>query len=836
MFKWFGLPLLCLLVLQQVACQSVNQPQFNGPLEDKTFYVEEGRLTTQYLYQFTFGPPVKSLRLTGDKDGVIEISQKDWVLYVSGSLDWEVKKVYNLQLEGLDANGNRVKGPYSITINVEDINDNPPQFGQAKYTGKVRQNSRPGKPFVYVSATDRDDPSTPHAQLSYSIDQYFPNHYKEMLFQINNVTGAISITSAGARYLDPSKENTFTLVVGVNDMGGQSVNSFGSITDVEVTVLENIWKSPPLVTILENRTEAHPFAIAQVQWNDPGAKYEIASKEKPPTNLPFMVDSNGTVYVTKPLDREEKDMYSFFVFAKDEEGFPLAVPVTVNVSVQDINDNPPVCDNALTKFEVQENEAAGNLIGTLRASDRDEKGSINSRLYFNIVDQHPKVPVDNLFRIELGTGTVHLLKAALNKQVVSNYSLKVEVTDPVFRTVCDVQISVIDINDRIPIFEKSDYGTVVLQEDDPVGTIIMEIQATDADHPFTGSSEIVYIIKKGDPDNTFSIVTDLKTNKGYVTISKPLDFETTPVYNLTINATNPEPLVAGVHYNSSSVAYLSVKVRDVDEAPVFNRTTYSVDRHENVSVGNLVMTAMAFDPEGDQIRYALKDNHRNWLRIDPLNGTIYTAAPLDRETEHAYMVQIVATEQTRAAQSSTAKLILNVKDVNDNPPRLAMDFVFFCHPLQGNETAKLEVTDPDVYSFIPKFTYSLMGGNTIQNNWNVSKLDGRYAYISPKNLNLEENVYVVPIKINDNGRPPMEGVVYLTVNLCKCVEQRCFIEIEREHHFPTVGMAIGILFAVFAVIGLILGIVFYRLKRKKENEQKASRTNALNPNELKNLT
>lgn len=52
--------------------------------------------------------------------------------------------VFQIKVESLDEKGNVVKGPYAVTIYVEDINDNPPQFDQIKYTGVVRQNSRPG--------------------------------------------------------------------------------------------------------------------------------------------------------------------------------------------------------------------------------------------------------------------------------------------------------------------------------------------------------------------------------------------------------------------------------------------------------------------------------------------------------------------------------------------------------------------------------------------------------------------------------------------------------------------------------------------------------------------
>lgn len=44
----------------------------------------------------------------------------------------------------MNVNGSRVEGPYTVTIHVEDINDNPPKFNQTEYSGVVRQNSRPG--------------------------------------------------------------------------------------------------------------------------------------------------------------------------------------------------------------------------------------------------------------------------------------------------------------------------------------------------------------------------------------------------------------------------------------------------------------------------------------------------------------------------------------------------------------------------------------------------------------------------------------------------------------------------------------------------------------------
>ncbi|NWS49116.1 CAD17 protein, partial [Probosciger aterrimus] len=740
-----------------------------GPLKDMNFSVPEGG-GVRFIYQFTSEPPAVSFQVTGEKDGIIDIVPRTGILYLNGSLDWETKAVYRLQVESLDEKGNTVKGPCAVTIYVEDVNDNPPEFDQMKYTGVVRQNSRPGKPFMYVHATDRDDPTTLHAQLVYSILHHFPNPYSEMLFQIDNVTGAISPSRMGSYYLDPQKQDTFTLVVTVKDMAGMTTNAFTSSTDVIITVKESLWKAPSVIRIQENSTQAHPVNISQVHSNEQDVIYDIFEKEKLP-RLPFSIDQNGVIYVTEPLDREEKDTYNFFVVTKDNKGELVDKPLQIRVVVEDINDNPPVCQKALTVVEVQENEGGGSNIGTLIATDRDQEDTLNSRLQYKIESQVPDVPASNLFFIQQDTGILQLIGRSLNKRIASNYSLKVLVTDAVFQTICDVQIHVIDINDQIPIFEKSDYHNVTVAEDLPVGTVILEIQATDGDEPGTGSSYIMYQVKEGDPKNTFVIETDSETKRGFVRINKALDFETAPVYNLVINATNPEPLVSGVQYNSSSLTLFKVFVTDVDEPPIFHETIYKVEVSEDIPLNTLVMTVEAYDPEGDTVRLAA-DNHWGppW---GP--GPLLIQKRVPGSTAPSFP-QALACAMIKTTQKSKATLTLQLLDVNDNPPQLAMDYThFFCHPLRGGEKALIQATDADEQHYYSTFTFSLADDMNTRNSWEISKVNATHAYLSPKHANFEEKVYNVPVIINDNGKPPLEGKVNLEVNICKCSsEKSCF--------------------------------------------------------------
>lgn len=70
--------------------------------------------------------------------------------------------------------------------------------------------------------------------------------------------------SLGSFYLDPQKQDSFTLVVTVKDMAGMTMNAFTSSADVIITVKESLWKAPPTIRIQENSTQVHPVNVSQV--------------------------------------------------------------------------------------------------------------------------------------------------------------------------------------------------------------------------------------------------------------------------------------------------------------------------------------------------------------------------------------------------------------------------------------------------------------------------------------------------------------------------------------------------------------------------------------------
>lgn len=83
---------------------------------------------------------------------------------------------------------------------------------------------------------------------------------------------------------------------------------------------------------------------------------------------------------------------------------------------------------------------------------------------------------------------------------------------------------------------------------------------------------------------------------------QPLDFESSRLHKLQIDARNPEPLMKGLEYDEKSTTFVSVKVTDVDEPPQFDTDMQEVSLLENSTVGSVLLTVGATDPEGKEIR------------------------------------------------------------------------------------------------------------------------------------------------------------------------------------------------------------------------------------------
>ncbi|XP_073703597.1 cadherin-17 [Garra rufa] len=858
-----GAYLLPLTLLVSIA-HGIGLEDKKGPLRNLVLDVPEATPVPYPIYQFTSTEEAETYHVSEETEGKISISLDGW-LYLEQPLEWSPGKRHNLKIEARSADGETVDGPYSVVLQVVDVNNNAPVFSENQYSGRVREHSPAGVTFLQVSASDADDPETLNAQLRYSIVSQIPNPGKVSYFGINQETGEIFTTEEGAEFLRarpsisysrgevhgspdvlkrkfedycipknnlPLESNPFykcieraerrevnllqdpdyALIVRVEDMGGEGSKILKSTTQVNIVVLQNLWVSPGPVILKENLEGDYPMYLATVRANDPTALYRLVQKER--LAFPFTINQDGDIYVTGPLDREQKDMYILVVLAEDEQGVELEKPMEIPVRVEDANDNPPLCNEAV--FEVQENEPIGNSVGVLPAYDSDEEDTLNSLLVYKLLSQVPTKPKEQMFTIDQSTGEIQVANPNLQRKVVPQYELTFNVSDKDFTTECKAIIKVIDLNNEIPIFEKDDYGIYSVPELAEVGTTLLTIKATDADEPGTGSSKVEYQIVDGDPHNLLAIEVDEATGEGRVYIARPLDYELQKVFNLHIDARNPEPLIKGVEYDERATTIAVIQLVDVDEPPKFEVDSLNVNVPENITVGTVIMTAEAKDPEEKTIKFKMEGDEHNWLELDAGSGELKTKAALDRETVEKISLTIIAYETEGDKQEAEMKVDIHLLDVNDNYPKLEKTQGFIC--IQDMTPLKLTAVDKDADPYGEPFTFSM---NRKSPNFEIKPLDGNSAELVLKKKPSSDLNATVPINIKDKAGL---GITQkFDVRICNCTKLGyCYIE--PAAHSWKLGMSstIGILAGILGFIALLMIIVIYRIKKKNQNKAASS--------------
>ncbi|KAM9782826.1 cadherin-17 [Neosynchiropus ocellatus] len=841
------------------------------PFQNMVINVPEKTPVPYALYQFQKKHPgVNEFRVQGEGPDIIKVSKDGW-LYLDKALNWSEDDNFMVSVEAL-ADGRVVDGPIFLTINVEDINDHAPYFSQSDYAAVVRESHPAGQPFTRVFAMDQDDPQTPNAQLRFSLVSQIPKRDNVALFQIHPVSGEVSTTEEGERLLkaresiqftrgedsghdslkrkfddycpgktipyelnpfftcmervetrrrnlDPLDDPDYVLFVRVQDLNGASDVALSGNAKVNIAIRPNLWVNPGPLHVKENLQETYPLVITKVQSNEPKAVYKLVQKERG-EKFPFKITEDGEVLLTEPLDREDKSMYILVVLAQDIHQNEVDPPMEIQVIVDDMNDNAPVCLNMESVFEVQEGEPAGSLIGQLMAIDDDDEETLNAQLTYKIMSSDPTTS-SKTFSIDAASGQIQALQSLQRKQQ-QLYKLTVQVSDPDFNTECQVVIKVIDVNNEMPIFEQKNYGSPPLAEDTPVGHTVLTLRATDADDPDSGSSKIQFHITAGDDNEVFTMETE-GDGVGHLVVAKPLDFETFPTYNLQIDARNPEPLMKGLEYGSESTAFVSLTVTDVDELPEFSLDILDVTVPENTSRGALLLTVEAKDPEGKEISFKMEGDSMGWLELDPASGQIKTKGKMDREALDVLTVTITAFEKENPSMSSQREVSVRLLDVNDNVPKLVESQAFIC--VKKPQPVIIRAQDPDDAPYSQPFTFAFAHGKKSP-NWVLQPVDGASAKLTWRKAVTEDQTFSIPIKIQDNAGM---GVTHsFQVRVCNCTELGyCYQPPEPRPGKLGMAPTIGILAGVLGFVIIVFVIVIKRSGKNKRRAPAEQETNAL---------
>lgn len=322
------------------------------------------------------------------------------------------------------------------------------------------------------------------------------------------------------------------------------------------------------------------------------------------------------------LDRETTPFYSLVIEALDGGNPPLRGQMTVNITIQDVNDNQPIFNQSRYFASVPENATIGTSVLQVYATDTDSGD--NGLITFSI--NRRQSDKEQMFRIDEKTGLIAVNKP-LDFETKELHELVVVARDhgeQPLETTAFVSIRVTDVNDNQPtinVIFLSDDATPKISESAQPGEFVARISVNDPDSK-TEYSNVNVSLSGG--DGRFGLTT--RDNVIYlVIVSLPLDREMQPNYTLSVVATdqgNP-PL------HASKTIYL--KVTDInDNAPEFEKDVYNANVQEIADPGTSVIQVVAIDrDEGNNsaIAYSLlntPDTHSQWFAIDEHTGLITT--------------------------------------------------------------------------------------------------------------------------------------------------------------------------------------------------------------------
>uniref|UniRef100_A0A3B4GRJ9 Protocadherin gamma-C5-like n=1 Tax=Pundamilia nyererei TaxID=303518 RepID=A0A3B4GRJ9_9CICH len=470
----------------------------------------------------------------------------------------------------------------------------------------------------------------------------------------------------------------------------------------------------------------------------------------------------AVMILQKPLDRELNPHLSLKLIAVDGGTPRRSGTVNIEITVLDVNDNPPVFNQSLYKATVAENAPIGTYITTVNASDADSgSNGLVSYTFSNVKGKSAEK-----FEIDSSSGKITVVDN-IDFEKDKKYEIRVIAKDQGgLSDATKVVVEVLDINDNAPLISIMSFSSIISEDVSP-GTTIAVFNVKDADSERNG-----HITCSIDSNLPFKIQSSL-TDYYNLLSDVAFDRETKPEYNITITATDSgsPPL--------STQTNLHLKISDVnDNAPLFTKPKYSAYVVENNVPGGSIFTVSARDHDWNQnarISYFIDDadvsgsSVSSFVSINSETGVIHAVRSFDYEQIKQLNFKVKAQDGGSPPLSSNASVIIFIQDQNDNHPQVL-------YPVQsgGSLVAEMVPRSADVGYLVTKVV--AVDVDSGQNAWLSYKLqkatDRALFEVGLQNGEIRTIRQVtdkdavkqrLTVIVEDNGQPSRSATVIVNV-------------------------------------------------------------------------
>ncbi|XP_041931116.1 protocadherin-10b isoform X2 [Alosa alosa] len=403
----------------------------------------------------------------------------------------------------------------------------------------------------------------------------------------------------------------------------------------------------------------------------------------------------GVLFVSEKIDRERicKQSATCLLHLEVFLENPLEL-FRVEIEVLDINDNPPEFPETDITVEISESATPGTRFPLETAFDPDV-GSNALRTY--------DITTNNYFYLDVQTQTDGnkfaelVLEKPLDReqQAVHRYVLTaVDGGQPPRTGTALLVVKVLDSNDNVPVFDQPVYS-ISLAENAPVGTLVIQLNATDMDEGLNG--EVVYSFSNHISSRVKELF-DIDARTGRIEVRGDVDFEESGLYQIYVQAKDMGPNAVPAHCK------VLVQVTDVnDNAPEITFSTVTESVSENAAPGTVIALLSVTDKDAEEngqihveilgeVPFKLKSSFRNYY-------TIVTDGPLNRESADSYTVTVVARDKGSPSLATSKSIKVQVSDENDNAPAFTQpiyDVYVTENNVPGAYIHAVNAIDPDI--------------------------------------------------------------------------------------------------------------------------------------------
>ncbi|XP_071313482.1 protocadherin alpha-8-like [Trachinotus anak] len=414
------------------------------------------------------------------------------------------------------------------------------------------------------------------------------------------------------------------------------------------------------------------------------------------------------------------------------------------------------------RYSVPEEMKEGTVVGNVAKDLGLDKTSLLDRR-FRVVSGSK----DAFFEVNPDNGALQVKKKIDREELcqgsgVCLMELKILVENPL--EIHYVIVEITDVNDHSPSFSEN-VQTFEIAEHTLPGTRFELHSARDPDaginsirtYTLTSNDHFEIEISQSDEDKI-----------PFLVLKKSLDREQKDKHLLFVTA------VDGGKPQRSGTLNVSITVLDInDNRPVFSQNSYQVEIYENVSVGTTVTKVNATDPDegpNGEIEYSLSKTLARKVyeifELDRLSGQITLKGSLDFEEADIYKLDVQASDKGTPHLTSRCRVIVKIKDVNDNPPEIevtSLSNTVSEDSKPGTVISLISVTDKDsgvngkIFSrIIEEVPFELK----------PSYKENTYSVVTKIFLDREGvSNYEITIKATDCGEPPLSTFKTLHIHI-----------------------------------------------------------------------